>query len=292
MRRSIQYRFTLGHLLFLLFIFMSVSALIVPNNLPAATNQAIPYVSNSPRAPESSKGWQVAFVKKVALKADGVFCSGTALDSSWLLTAAHCFVEDCPAILREVELYSVAYGSTTIDKAKFEDIEKVVISPKWDCRTKANDLALVRLKKSHAFTPIQLASHEDSQSALKIGSAFQISGWGYTELRTTSNELKEGAITIKLANECRRLDNGALLEGMICAGDILRNACDGDSGGPLFKRSPAGVIKQFGIVSGGEGCVDGKPGGVYTEISPHKQWIESTMQSAGCLKSDIDARLC
>ncbi|XP_055335677.1 chymotrypsin-like protease CTRL-1 isoform X2 [Paramacrobiotus metropolitanus] len=60
----------------------------------------------------------------------------------------------------------------------------------------------------------------------------------------------------------------------ICAGGVVgHDACNGDSGGPLFcldKRS--GVQYLAGIVSSGDGCAQGV-GTLYTKVAPFLSWI-------------------
>lgn len=72
-----------------------------------------------------------------------------------------------------------------------------------------------------------------------------------------------------------------LTANMICAGTTsgVRDACNGDSGGPLFVEKADGV-EQVGIVSWGEGPMDAAAAcghenayGVYTRVANYKDWI-------------------
>lgn len=72
-------------------------------------------------------------------------------------------------------------------------------------------------------------------------------------------------------------------DGMICAGNPrpdmgarrVNDACNGDSGGPLFTRATDGSFLQVGVVSWGDisGCGLPYLYGVYTRLSKYTSWI-------------------
>ncbi|KAI7836337.1 hypothetical protein COHA_009796 [Chlorella ohadii] len=53
----------------------------------------------------------------------------------------------------------------------------------------------------------------------------------------------------------------------------------GDSGGPVIWRSPAGPAGDLavGVVSWGKGCASDTPG-VYADVAAASQWIKNTIQ--------------
>ena len=80
-----------------------------------------------------------------------------------------------------------------------------------------------------------------------------------------------------------------LTGNMVCAGETSgeRDACNGDSGGPLFARD-GDAVTQIGIVSWGEGpmdegaaCGHANAYGVYTRVGNYKDWIAATIQAGG-----------
>jgi len=60
---------------------------------------------------------------------------------------------------------------------------------------------------------------------------------------------------------------------MLCAAELARDSCRGDSGGPLLDTTVGQNKSQVGIVSFGRGCGDIKYPGVYTRISTYNEWI-------------------
>ena len=78
-----------------------------------------------------------------------------------------------------------------------------------------------------------------------------------------------------------------LTSNMICAGTTsgVRDACNGDSGGPLFMTGADGPV-QVGVVSWGEGPADGSAAcghkdayGIYTRLANYTGWIEAKMKT-------------
>lgn len=71
-------------------------------------------------------------------------------------------------------------------------------------------------------------------------------------------------------------------DNQLCAGgEIKKDACKGDSGGPLMTVFHDGPLKsqwyQEGIVSKGRGCGAGYPG-IYTRVSRFSDWILNNLQ--------------
>jgi secreted trypsin-like serine protease len=76
-----------------------------------------------------------------------------------------------------------------------------------------------------------------------------------------------------------------LTGNMLCAGeaDGARDACNGDSGGPLFTMVDGKPV-QVGVVSWGEGPIDAEAScghanayGIYTRLANYTDWINGKM---------------
>uniref|UniRef100_A0A2K5CIA4 Serine protease 22 n=1 Tax=Aotus nancymaae TaxID=37293 RepID=A0A2K5CIA4_AOTNA len=77
----------------------------------------------------------------------------------------------------------------------------------------------------------------------------------------------------------RGAGQGAITEDMLCAGYLEgeRDACLGDSGGPLMCQVD-GAWLLAGIISWGEGCAERNRPGVYISLSAHRSWVERIVQ--------------
>lgn len=85
-----------------------------------------------------------------------------------------------------------------------------------------------------------------------------------------------------------RYSPALITDNMLCAsypaGQAPKDACAGDSGGPLhvlFDEQP-GQYQLAGIVSWGEGCARPKAPGVYTRVNQYLRWIGANTPHA-CL---------
>ena len=81
-------------------------------------------------------------------------------------------------------------------------------------------------------------------------------------------------------------------ESMICAGIPYvgqKDACYGDSGGPLLQRAAGtGDVVQVGVVSFGTGCARKDKPGVYSRVSAAYDWIDFSI----CAYTDYPGTRC
>jgi len=121
-------------------------------------------------------------------------------------------------------------------------------------------------------------------------------GWGTTEspyLERISYWLRQVELQYISNTDCNQLycqksryfqdttpcHANYITRNMICAHAVGRDACGGDSGGPLLwiddhSPQPPNNVIQIGVVSWGEGCASDLPG-VYAKLSRGiKIWIE------------------
>ena len=110
-----------------------------------------------------------------------------------------------------------------------------------------------------------------------------VSGWGKTSSGLQSNILQDAEVRTFTKRECRRskYKSKQLTRNMICAQGAGKDACSGDSGGPLMVRGEDGRYSQIGIVSWGRGCADTGYPGVYTRLTALLPWLNKNIKTSG-----------
>ena len=230
-----------------------------------------------------SAPWQAALLIRTGSGTN--LCGGTIIDSSWILTAAHCFKTS-----RQV---SVAVGVSRLDEAiaVAEPARRVLTHPLFNPTNFTNDVALVELT-----TPVDLNGIDRVAVALPsfVGPPWpiertpaRVSGWGTTAAYPPNStnpatglpqQLQSADIEILARQDdpvCGGYGASFRTSEMICAGLVTGgvDSCQGDSGGPLVIRSRDRWVVA-GVVSFGAGCATAGFPGVYTRVTTYLPWIE------------------
>ncbi|XP_065393593.1 brain-specific serine protease 4 isoform X4 [Macaca fascicularis] len=216
-------------------------------------------------------------------------CAGSLLTSRWVITAAHCFKDN----LNKPSLFSVLLGAWQLGNpgSRSQKVGVAWVQPhpmySWKEGARA-DIALVRLEHSIQFServlPICLP---DASIHLPPNTHCWISGWGSIQDGVPlphPQTLQKLKVPIIDSEVCSRLywrgaGHEAITEDMLCAGYLEgeRDACLGDSGGPLMCQVD-GAWLLAGIISWGEGCAERNRPGVYISLSAHRSWVEKIVQ--------------
>ncbi|DAA19554.1 kallikrein-7 isoform X2 [Bos indicus x Bos taurus] len=212
--------------------------------------------------PRGSQPWQVAL-----LKGSQLHCGGVLLNEQWVLTAAHCKMNE----------YNVHMGSVRLVGGQKIKATRSFRHPGYSTQTHANDLMLVKLngraKLSSSVKKVNLPSHCDPP-----GTMCTVSGWGTTTSPDVTFPGQLMCTDVKLISpqDCRKVYKDLLGDSMLCAGipNSRTNACNGDSGGPLMCK---GTLQ--GVVSWGSfPCGQPNDPGVYTQVCKYVNWIKETMR--------------
>ncbi|XP_045460971.1 chymotrypsin-2-like [Harmonia axyridis] len=216
-------------------------------------------------APEGAFPYQVALQIRNSL-----FCGGSIIDNSWILTAAHCLDG------QSAEKIKVVAGTTTLKNGTGQEfeVESLKIHENYNSKNVTNDIGLIKLKKAIEFNDkmknVPLAAKET-----KGGRRLILTGWGKTRYpgQTTTKLQKIDLLSVS-DSDCATVYSGRVDKRNICTFGIPgRGACQGDSGGPLVLDGT-----QVGVVSWGVACARGLPD-VFTDVYNFRDWIEQNIKS-------------
>ncbi|KAJ9055836.1 hypothetical protein DSO57_1039089 [Entomophthora muscae] len=202
-------------------------------------------------------------------------CGGTLLNSCTVLTAAHCVYGRDEEWRARFHRHNLTLTSAE-ENGRESRIFNRTVHPNFDTTgNNENDVAIWKVRAGVAsFVFLDTGKFAVPDTLLRVV------GWGITEARSgTSPILKEVKVPVYDPAKCRIAFPELDASSQFCAGypEGGRDACQADSGGPIFHISKLRYT-LVGIVSYGEGCGEKGFPGVYTNISTVKHFILSNLR--------------
>jgi secreted trypsin-like serine protease len=190
--------------------------------------------------------------------AGGVFCTGTAVTPTLVVTAGHC--AEAVSSLRAVGIYVGAGASGGAYLGQYP-ISKFKAHPNY--RGGDYDVSYVVLSKalplaSAAYIPV-VKNQAENAELMKVGKTARIVGFGQRENGDYGVKYQVDAPIVGLS------------QTEVAIGGNGKDSCQGDSGGPAFAKLANGEWRWVGVVSRGGSCGSG---GVYGLVTSSVCWIQ------------------
>ncbi len=242
----------------------------------------VPYIIGGQEASISQFPWQV-YVEGGPFKEEGktfaTSCGGSILDSTHILTAAHCVDIEGTTIQHPAAAFVVVSGDSNINElsstAQVMGVASIRTHPYYEASLEIkDDVAVLTLE-----APLELSAATNAEPISLVpadatpapGTTLGLSGYGKqngAESAQPDGKLYSTTLTAASSDACRS-EVGLNSAVLLCAESSNSSGCQGDSGGPLTEGAPA---VEVGIVDfGAKGCPVGHPSAFTNIAAPEIQ---------------------
>ncbi|KAJ2402806.1 hypothetical protein GGI23_000442 [Coemansia sp. RSA 2559] len=170
-------------------------------------------------------------------------CGGAIIDNSYIVTAAHCLMNENTNAVAEAGQVSVCYGSSNLNNQKCTTAREVTIHPEFNLQKLVNDIAIIQIS-SLSFSS-SVASIPIYTGKLPENTELVTMGWGMTnssDQNSLPNALLSTDIKIGSPEVCSQAESSySSADGPdVCTSNNLtpgQDSCQGDSGSPTVISS-------------------------------------------------------